>query len=414
MPALPPLAALLAAVQAVVPPPDLGRQAIRIGVLTDLSGPWAGMSGAGSIAAAQLAIDDCLAAECRGLRVELLSADHQESPSRAVEIARGWFARDGVVAIADLTVSAVALAVQRVAAAAGRITLASGPATTRLTNEECSPTGFHWMYDADAIARGAVAALDRRGRGRRWFLVSVDDPFGRSLEEAAVRAIGRTGGRLAGRFRHPADATDFSAALLAAQASRADFIGLANGARNAVDAIEQAREFGITDGGQVIVPLLLFLDDLDALGLPAAQGSLLVTGFYWDLDPAARAWAGSFLARTGRMPTMVHAGVYSSVRHLLRAIAASGRTDGPGIARAMHRIAIDDPILRHASIRPDGLVVHDLFLARVKAPRDSHQRWDSLAIERVIPAREAFAPPERSTCPLLPGRAAKLSRRGPP
>jgi branched-chain amino acid transport system substrate-binding protein len=383
-----------AVVSAAVPP-------VKIGILTDMSGTYAAMGGAGSVAAAQLAINDCLAAECKGMKIELVSADNQNKADVGAARAREWFDRDGVTAIADLTNSAVALAVQGIAREKNKVVMFSGPATTALTNKECSPTGFHWMFDTYSQSAGGAKATVKSG-GNSWYFVTVDYAFGQSLEADTVKAVKGLGGTVVGGVRHPLNAPDFASYLLQAQSSTAKVVALANGGQDTVNAVKQAREFGIVKGGQRLVSLLIFLSDLRALGLENAQGLSYVDGFYWDHDDATRQWSAHFeKAFHGTKPTMTHAGVYSSVLHYLRAVAASGSVDGKEVADKMRELPIRDPIMRHAAVRPDGRVVHDMYLYEVKTPAQSKGGWDYSKLVATIPAEEAFQPLSDSTCPLV-------------
>lgn len=380
---------------AVEPPP------VKIGVLTDMSGNYASMGGPGSVVAAQLAIDDCLKDACKGMRIGLVSADNQNKADVGAARAREWFDRDGVTAIADLTNSAVALAVQGIARDKNRVALFSGPATTALTNKACSPVGFHWMFDTYSQSVGGAQATFAAG-GRSWYFITVDYAFGQSLEADTAARVKALGGTVAGNVRHPLNAPDFASYLLQAQASKAQVVALANGGQDTVNAVKQAREFGIVEGGQRLVALLMFLSDLRALGLESAQGLTYVDGFYWDFDDATRAWSDRFAQAFGGLkPTMTQAGVYSSVLHYLRAVAASGSTDGAVVAGQMRRMPIDDPVMRNASIRPDGRVVHDMYLYQVKKPAESKGGWDYSRLVATIPAAQAFQPLEDSTCPLV-------------
>lgn len=357
--------------------------------------------GAGSVAAAQLAIDDCLAAECKGMKIELVSADNQNKADVGAAKAREWFDRDGVTAIADLTNSAVALAVQGIAREKNKVVMFSGPATTALTNKECSPVGFHWMFDTYSQSAGGAKATVRAG-GKSWFFITVDYAFGHSLEADTAKAVQALGGTVAGSVRHPLNAPDFASYLLQAQSSKAQVVALANGGQDTVNAVKQAREFGIVAGGQRLVSLLIFLSDLRALGLENAQGLSYVDGFYWDYDDTTREWSGRFeKAFRGLKPTMTQAGVYSSVLHYLRGVAASGSTDGKVVADKMRELPIKDPIMRNASIRPDGRVIHDMYLYEVKKPAEPKGGWDYSKLVATIPAAEAFQPLADSSCPLV-------------
>jgi len=385
---------LAGAAQAKAPP-------VKIGVLTDMSGTYASMGGPGSVAAAQLAIDDCLAAECKGMEISLVSADNQNKADVGAAKAREWFDRDGVSAIADLTNSAVALAVQGIAKEKNKVVMFSGPATTGLTNDSCSPVGFHWMFDVYSQSVGGVRAMIGKG-GKSWYFVTVDYAFGHSLQKGAEDMVKELGGTVVGSVLHPLNVADFASYLLQAQTSKAQVVALANGGADVVNAIKQAREFGIVAGGQRLASLLIFLSDLRALGLETAQGLTYVDGFYWDFDEGTRAWSNEFAkAFKDQKPTMTHAGVYSSVRHYLKAVAASGSTEGDVVASKMREIPIKDPIMHNASIRPDGRVIHDMYLYEVKTPAESKNEWDLSKLVATIPAAEAFQPLSQSTCPLV-------------
>lgn len=375
--------------------------AVKIGVLTDMSGTYASMGGAGSVAAAQLAIDDCLAADCKGMDIQLVSADNQNKADVGAAKAREWFDRDGVTAIADLTNSAVALAVQGIAKEKNKVVLFSGPATTALTNDNCSPVGFHWMFDVYSQSVGGVKAMVDKG-GKSWFFITVDYAFGHSLQQGAADMVKALGGSVLGSVLHPLNVPDFASYLLQAQTSGAQVVALANGGQDVVNAIKQAREFGIARGGQRLAALLVFLSDLRALGLDNAQGLTYVDGFYWDYDENTRAWSDRFAtAFRGLKPTMTQAGVYSSVLHYLKAVAQTKDTDGAVVASQMREIPIEDAVMRNASIRADGRVIHDMYLYEVKTPAESTDAWDLSRLVATIPAADAFQPLSQSTCSLV-------------
>src|SRR5690554_6220985 len=290
---------------------------VKIGILTDMSGTYASMGGPGSVAAAKLAIEDCLAAECKGMDIQVVSADNQNKADVGAAKAREWFDRDGVTAIADLTNSAVALAVQGIAKEKNKVVMFSGPATTGLTNGACSPVGFHWMFDVYSQSVGGVKAMIDKG-GKSWFFITVDYAFGHSLQKGSEDMVKQLGGTVVGSVLHPLNVPDFASYLLQAQSSGAQVVALANGGQDTVNAIKQAREFGIVKGGQRLAALLIFLSDLPALGLENGQGLTYVDGFYWDFDEASRSWSDRFAqAFEDKKPTMTQAGVYSSVRHYL-------------------------------------------------------------------------------------------------
>nr|WP_232424672.1 ABC transporter substrate-binding protein [Pandoraea sp. B-6] len=380
---------------------QLPDRPVKVGVLTDMSGPYSAMGGAGSVAAAQMAIDDCLAAECKGMKIALVSADNQNKADVAANKAREWFDRDNVDAIADLTNSAAALAVQKIAMDKQRVTLFSGPATTRLTNEDCSPTGFHWMFDTYSQSAATARAVVGDG-GKSWYFITVDYAFGHSLEKDAADIVKTLGGTVLGQSRHPLNASDYASFLLQAQSSKAQVVALANGGQDTVNALKQAREFGIVQRGQKLAALLVFLSDVHALGLNTAQGLMFTDGFYWDQDDASRVWSARFQKKYKDLkPTMVQAGVYSSVLHYLRAVAASQSVDAKVVAQKMREMPIRDPIMHNASIRPDGRVIHDMYLFRVKSPAESKGPWDYYTKVATVPATEAFQPLSKSTCSLV-------------
>ncbi|WP_449412121.1 ABC transporter substrate-binding protein [Pandoraea soli] len=380
---------------------QLPDRPVKVGVLTDMSGPYSAMGGAGSVAAAQMAIDDCLAAECKGMKIALVSADNQNKADVAANKAREWFDRDNVDAIADLTNSAAALAVQKIAMDKQRVTLFSGPATTRLTNEDCSPTGFHWMFDTYSQSAATARAVVGDG-GKSWYFITVDYAFGHSLEKDAADIVKTLGGTVLGQSRHPLNASDYASFLLQAQSSKAQVVALANGGQDTVNALKQAREFGIVQRGQKLAALLVFLSDVHALGLNTAQGLMFTDGFYWDQDDAARVWSARFQKKYKDLkPTMVQAGVYSSVLHYLRAVAASQSVDAKVVAQKMREMPIRDPIMHNASIRPDGRVIHDMYLFRVKSPAESKGPWDYYTKVATVPATQAFQPLSKSTCSLV-------------
>lgn len=396
------LAALAALTVGTSAQAQISNDTIKIGVLTDMAGPYSGMGGAGSVVAAKMAIDDCLQAQCKGLKIEVVSADHQNKADIAATRAREWLDRDGVDAMVDITNSAAALAVQKLVREKGGIAMYSGPATTRLTDEDCAENGFHWMFDTYSSASGAAAALTKNG-DKSWFFVTVDYAFGHSLEKDASEMVKANGGTVLGSVRHPLNASDFSSFILQAQNSKAQVIGLANGAQDTVNAIKAAREFGITGAkGTKVASLLMFLTDVHSLGLRQAQGLMFSEGFYWDMDEQTRTFAARFeKLHKGYKPTMVQAGVYSSTLHYLKSVAAAKTDDSKVIAQKMRELPIDDPVMRNASIRPDGRVIHDMYLFQVKAPNESKGAWDYYKTISTIPADVAFKPLAQSACPLV-------------
>ncbi|RAU21423.1 ABC transporter permease [Paramagnetospirillum kuznetsovii] len=373
---------------------------VKIGVLTDLSGTYSDLAGQGAIVAAQMAIED-FGGKINGQPIELISADHQNKADIASGIARKWYENEGVDAIAELVTTAAAVAVREVAREKGKIDLNSGAASTPLTNDKCSPTGFHWTYDTYAMAVGTGDAVVKSG-GKTWFFLTADYAFGHNLQAQTERVVLANGGTVKGSVKHPFPNADFSSFLLQAQASGAQIIGLANAGADTINAIKQAKEFGIVAGGQKLAGLLVFITDVNSLGLDIAQGMVLTTGFYWDMDDGTRAFSKRFAERMkGKMPSMVQAGVYSQVTHYLKAAAAAKTDEGIKVADKMRELPIQDFFAKNGKIRADGRMVHDMYLAQVKAPSESKGPWDYYKVLRTIPGDEAFQPLSMSTCPLV-------------
>ncbi|GEO40873.1 branched-chain amino acid transport system substrate-binding protein [Skermanella aerolata] len=378
---------------------QVSGDAVKIGVLNDQSGLYADFGGRGSVIAAQMAVED-FGGKVLGKPIQVLSADHQNKPDVGSNIARQWFDQDGVDAIADLTTSSVALAVQEIGKQTGKVTMTSGAATSRLTGDACSPTGFHWAYDTVALANGTGKSVVAEGL-KKWFFLTADYAFGYALEKDVSEVVKASGGEVVGSVRHPLNTSDFSSFLLQAQGSGAEVIGLANAGGDTTTSIKQAAEFGIVAGGQHLAGLLLVLSDIHALGLETAQGLVLTTGFYWDLDDESRAWSQRYYERMQRMPNMVQAGVYSSVMHYLKAVQEAGSDEGKVVAAKMKELPIKDMFARNGKVREDGRMVHDMYLARVKTPAQSKKPWDYYEIVRTIPGDEAYLPLDRSPCPLV-------------
>lgn len=387
------IAALLASPAFADAPPPL-----KIGVLTDMNGPYGDAAGEGSVAAARLAVAD-FGPAVLGRSIEIVSADHQNLPDVGSAIARRWFDREGVEMITDLTNSAVAIAVQAVAREKGRVDLVTSTATTALTNKECAPYGAHWTFDAYALSAGTARALVADG-GKSWFFITADYTFGANLEATASQQILAGGGSVLGHTKAPLNTADFSAQLLAADASGADVIGLANSGADTANSVKQAFEFGL-GGKHKLAAFLPFITDIRAIGLPVAQGLTLTTAFYWDRTPETRVWSQRFYDIQHAMPTMIQAGTYSAVLHYLRAVAAAGTSDPAPVLADMRARPVNDPVFHDGHLRPDGQMVHDMYLVRVKTPQASKGPWDVYDVVRTIPGDEAFAPLSASTCPAL-------------
>jgi len=373
---------------------------VTFGVLTDMSGFVADATGRGSVIAAQLA-GEAFTAENPGAQVRVLFADHQNKPDAGAAIARGWIDRDGVNAILDVPFSSVALAVNEVARNSPAALLASGPGAVALTGDKCSPNTVHWTYDTWALANGTARALTKAG-GDTWFFVTADYAFGLSLEADASKVIVSLGGKVLGDAKHPPSGSDFSSYLLAAQASHAKVVGLANAVTDTANSIKQAAEFGLTtDGTQRLAALLLQVTDVHALGLPTAQGLYLTDAFYWDATPATRAFAARFAARMGGWrPTSFQAGVYSSALAYLHAAKAAGSADARKVVPELKRAAIEDPLFGTVQVRADGRATHAMYLFQVKTPAESHGEWDFYKLLDTIPADQAFRPMAEGGCKL--------------
>jgi len=372
--------------------------AIRIGILNDQSGPYADFGGKTSADAARMAVED-VGGKALGKSIEIIIGDHQNKPDLASAIARRWFDVDGVSAIAELTNSAVALAVQQIAREQGKITLFTGPATTRLTNEDCSPTGFHWAFDTYSQAVGTARAVVAEG-GKSWFLLVADYAFGHQMANDLSKVVKTSGGTVVGQVRHPLNTSDFSSFLLQAQSSKAQIIGLASAGADTINSVKQAAEYRIAAGGQKLAGLVVVISDIDALGLTTATGLVFTTAFYWDRDEASRVWSKRFFERTGRMPGMVQAGTYSAVLHYLKAIEAAGMADGKVVADKIRELPVDD-FFAKGRVREDGRMMHDMYLVEVKVPSESKAKWDYYKVLRRIPAEEAAQPLSESKCSLV-------------
>jgi branched-chain amino acid transport system substrate-binding protein len=376
---------------------------IKIGVLTDLSGLYADLAGPGSVTAAKLAVADFNAA-AKGMKVEIIAGDHQNKPDIAAGLANSWFDVDKVDVIVELVNSGVALAVSEVARAKNKIALVSGAASSDLTGAKCNANTIHWTYDTWALANGTGKAMVKTG-GSTWFFLTADYTFGYALERDTSAVVEANGGKVLGRVRAPLNSNDFSSFLLQAQASKAKVIGLANAGGDTINAIKQASEFGIVRGGQSLAGLLVFASDIAALGLPAAQGLVLTETWYWDMNDANRAWTKRWQAeRPGKYPTMVHAGVYSSVIHYLKAVEAlKADGDGKAVVAKMKEMPTEDRLFGQGTVRVDGRKLHDAYLFEVKKPAESKHPGDFYKTRATIPAAEAFRPLKEGGCPLVQG-----------
>ncbi|MGA0596779.1 ABC transporter substrate-binding protein [Enterovirga sp. CN4-39] len=372
---------------------------VKLGVLNDRSGVYSDIGGEGGVVAARMAVEDFKAAE-KGIKVEVISADHQNKPDVGSNIARQWYDQDGVDVILDVPTSSVALAVNQVTREKNKIFLNSGAATSDLTGAQCSPNTIHWAYDTVQLANVTGGAMVRQG-GNTWYFLTADYAFGHALERDTAAVVKKNGGQIIGSVKTPFPSQDFSSFLLQAQASKAKVIGLANAGGDTVNSIKQAGEFGITQGGQSLAALLMFVNDVKALGLKSAQGLVFSETFYWDENDATREWSKRFMDRMGRMPNMLNAGVYSSVIHYLKAVAAEKSKDPAKVMAWMKGNPTDDPLFGKGSVRADGRKIHDAFLLEVKKPEESKGEWDLLKILAKVPAEQVWRPLEEGNCPLV-------------
>ncbi|MFC0220019.1 branched-chain amino acid transport system substrate-binding protein [Pseudochelatococcus lubricantis] len=375
---------------------------VKFGVLTDMSGPFSDLSGAGSVEAARLAIED-FGGEVLGEKIELIFADHQHKPDVGLNTARQWYDVDGVDVILDVPNSAIALAVNTLTAEKKKIAIYASAATDRLTEDSCNGYGLHWTFDTYSQTRGAARALIEQGIDT-WFLLVADYAYGHSMEEAMREAVTGAGGKIVGSVRHPLQTLDFSSYLLQAQNSGAKIVALASGGDVTINAIKQGREFGLQQGGQRLASLLTFITDVHGLGLDMMQGLQFAVPYYWDMDDQTRAFAKRFHERTGKMPGEAQAGIYSGVLHYLRAVKAVGSKDSDQVLTWMRDNPVEDMFSRHGKLLPNGRMVHDMYLVEVKSPADKAYDWDYYRVVSTIPAERAFRPLSESACPITKGK----------
>ncbi len=391
--------AILAAVasSALVLAAPASAQGVKIGVLNDQSGVYADYGGKYSVEAARMAIED-FGGEVLGKKIEMITADHQNKPDLASSIARRWYDVENVDMITELTTSSVALAIHELSKEKKKIDIVVGAATSRLTGDACQPYGFHWAYDTRALAVGTGGALTKAG-GDTWFFLTADYAFGYALEKDTSEIVTANGGKVVGSVRVPLNSSDFSSFLLQAQSSKAKIVGLANAGLDTTNSIKQAAEFGIVSGGQKLAGLLMTLAEVNGLGLQAAQGLVLTEGFYWDHDDTTRAFSERFFKRTGRMPSMIHAGTYSATLSYLKAVKAAGTKDSDAVAKKLKELPVDDAFAK-GKVLENGRMVHDMYLFEVKKPSESKKPWDYYKQLAVVPGDQAFFTAKDSGCPL--------------
>lgn len=381
---------------------DISGGVVKIGVLNDMSGPYADLSGTGSVAAAKLAAEDYVKATKSKLKIEFVSADHQNKPDVGSSIARKWYDAEGVDMIADVPTSSVALAVTQVTTDKNKVSMNTGAGSSDLTGKSCSPNLVHWLYDTWMLAHGTGSAVVKTG-GDSWFFLTADYAFGHALERDTSEVVKASGGKVLGSVKVPLGTSDFSSFLLQAQSSKAKIVGLANAGADTINSIKQASEFGIVKGGQKMAGLLVFITDVHGLGLQAAQGLQLTENFYWDQNEQTRAWSKRFAAvHGGKMPSANHAGVYASVLHYLKAVEAlKSDTDGKAVVAKMKELPTDDILFGKGSVRADGRKLHPAYLFEVKKPSESKGPWDYYKLLQTIPADKAFRPMDQGSCPLV-------------
>ncbi|MCD8512606.1 MAG: ABC transporter substrate-binding protein [Nitrincola sp.] len=372
---------------------------VRIGYLADMSGTYRDLAGPNGLTALRMAVED-FGGQVNGAPIRVVSADDRNSPDVASSTVRQWIEADGVDMVAGMVATSVALAAVNIIERADKLAIISGSAASSITNEHCTPNHIHYVYDTYPLANGTAKAVVDEG-GKSWFILTADYAFGHALEADIERVVTANGGTVVQKVRHPFPTGDFSSFILQAQSSGADVIGLANAGSDTINAITTAGEFGLTQSGQSIAAMVVFLNDVHALGVEAAQGIQLTTGWYWDMNDETRAWADRFMERTGVRPGMVHAGIYSSTMHYLNAVQATGTDDTQTVRRHMMDTPINDMFATNGIIREDGRMVHDMYLAQVKTPAESTNEWDLYNIIRTIPADEAYRPLSESVCRLV-------------
>ncbi len=368
---------------------------VRIGVLSDMSGLYADTAGRGSVEAAKMAVED-YGASVLGKKVEVVWADHQNKADVGATHARTWFDRDGVDLIINLNNTAVAVAVNNLARERNKLVMNTGGASDILTNEHCAPIAIHYTYDTYALAKGAADGILAQGK-KEWFILGVDYAFGKAMSANLSEFVAAGGGKIVGSTYHPLNASDFSSFLLQAQSSKAPVIALANATSDTVNTIKAANEFGINKK-QTIVPSIMFINDIHALGLKHGQGMVFTTGFYWDRNDETRAWARRFFSKMKKMPSMVHAGDYSAVTQYLKAVRVAGTDDAPAVVKQLRDMQLTDMFAQNGRVREDGRMVHDMFLVQVKQPAESQYPWDYYKVLATIAGDQAFKPLAQSTC----------------
>lgn len=378
---------------------ELSDDMVKIGVLSDMSGVYKSLEGPGAVIAAEMAIED-FGGTVLGKEIEIISADHQNKPDIGASTAREWIDAEDVDMITALDNSSVALSVQGLANDKKIITMNTGAGTTALTEEQCTPYGIHYVYDTHALPVGTATAIVQNG-GEKWFFITADYAFGHSLTDNTSEVVKNLGGEVVGNVNAPLGTNDFSSYLIQAQSSGADVIGLSNAGQDTVNAIKQANQFRIVQSGQKLAGMLVFITDIQSMGLETAQGLQFTSAFVWNQDEEAEAWSRKFYDRHGAMPTMVHAGVYSAVTHYLEAVKAVESDDSDKVREKLGEMTLNDFFVKDGTIAPNGSMLHDMYLVEVKKPDESTEEWDLLKVVSTIPAEEAYITMEETKCALV-------------
>lgn len=378
---------------------QISNNEIRIGYLADMSGTYRDLSGPGGLEALKMAVED-FGGTVDGRKIVLFNADDLNKPDVGANTVRQWIDERNVDMVTGLVASSVVLAASKVVEQGGKLALISGAAASSLTNEHCSPNHIHWTYDTFALANGTANAVLKDG-GKSWYILTADYAFGHSMEADIKKVVQAEGGSVVGAVRHPFPSSDFSSYILQAQGSGADVVALANAGADTVNSLKTASEFGVTQAGQRLAGMVVFLNDIHAMGLEVTQGLMLTTGWYWDMNEETRAWAERYQKRVGSKPTMVHAGIYSATTHYLNAVKQTGSDDTATVRAQMAKTPVNDMFAKNGRIREDGRMVHDMYLVKVKTPAESKGEWDLYQMVRTIPGDEAFRPLAESQCKLV-------------
>lgn len=378
---------------------QISNNEIRIGYLADMSGTYRDLSGPGGLEALKMAVED-FGGTVDGKKIVLFNADDLNKPDVGANTVRQWIDERNVDMVTGLVASSVVLAASKVVEQGGKLALISGAAASSLTNEHCSPNHIHWTYDTFALANGTANAVLKDG-GKSWYILTADYAFGHSMEADIKKVVQAEGGSVVGAVRHPFPSSDFSSYILQAQGSGADVVALANAGADTVNSLKTASEFGVTQSGQRLAGMVVFLNDIHAMGLEVTQGLMLTTGWYWDMNEETRAWAERYQKRVGSKPTMVHAGIYSATTHYLNAVKQTGSDDTATVRAQMAKTPVNDMFAKNGRIREDGRMVHDMYLVKVKTPAESKGEWDLYQMVRTIPGDEAFRPLAESQCKLV-------------